>query len=201
MLQVCFSTLTRLTFMIFLSELKQATAALHQQTEDTLYANQIMGGTLSLAQYTHLLLTHFQFHATLENELEKRNFGTVLTDFDSRRKLPALQKDLQEINIAPPTFSDQFSDWSYGQLLGAYYVGEGSTLGGKVIEKHLRKSVALQAIPKFYFYGVYGDSTGEKWKAFLQFLIEQAPSQETQIIQGADNAFRLFQTIATHTPV
>ena len=185
--------------MIFLNELKQSTADLHQQTESDLYASQIMQGSLLLNEYKHLLLTHFQFHAALEKELEKRNSGTQLTDFESRRKVSALQKDLQEVHLSEPAIEDLFGNWNWGQLLGAWYVAEGSTLGGKVIEKHLRKSESLQTIPQFYFYGVYGENTGSKWKTFSQFLLDQSATLGEQIIQGANSAFRLFQTVAERT--
>lgn len=184
--------------MLFLNELKQATADLHQQTEEKLYASQIMDGTLLLSEYKHLLLTHFQFHGALENELEKRNFGAETFDLESRRKLPALRKDLQEMNISEPEVADLFTDWSDEQLLGACYVAEGSTLGGKVIEKHLRKSAELKSVPQFYFYGIYGEHTGEKWKVFSQFLAAQGSQHPRQVVQGACDAFRLFQVSAEH---
>ncbi len=186
-------------FMIFLNDLKQSTADLHQQTESQLYASQIMEGSLSLNEYKHLLLTHFQFHAALEAELINRNAGSQLPDFESRCKLSALKKDLAEVHLPEPVVEDLFADWTWGQLVGAWYVAEGSTLGGKVIEKHLRKSTALQPIPYFYFYGVYGEETGPKWKAFSQFLLDQSASLGEQIIQGANDAFQLFQKLAQAT--
>jgi len=185
--------------MNFLTELKEATAELHQQTEQLLYASQIMQGTLSLMEYKHLLLTHFLFHAALENELERHDFATAGYDINARRKLPALKQDLQAMAITEPVVTCWFANWEFSRLLGACYVAEGSTLGGRVIEKHLRKSESLHSVHQFHFYGVYGEATGEKWKAFSQFLLEQGSPYASQVIQGASEAFRIFQSSARHT--
>jgi len=186
--------------MSILAELKQSTATLHLDTEKKLYADQIMNGTLSLPAYRHLLLTHFLFHAALENAMEEKSALAAGYELDTRRKTPFLWKDFQELREdSTPVVAALFSDWRPGQLLGACYVAEGSMLGGKVIEKHLRKSESLKSVPRFHFYGMYGEKTGEKWKTFSQFLTVHAQAYPDQVLEGANEAFRLFQVSADQT--
>jgi heme oxygenase len=76
------------------------------------------------------------------------------------------------------------------EALGAMYVLEGSTLGGKVILKTLRsKGVSTS---EFHFLDPYGKDAGALWRVFLSVLErETAPDRAAmnECVLGATNAF------------
>jgi heme oxygenase len=76
------------------------------------------------------------------------------------------------------------------EALGAMYVLEGSTLGGKIILKTLQsKGVSTDDLD---FLDPYGKDTGALWRAFLSVLErETAPDRAAmnECVLGATNAF------------
>lgn len=75
---------------------------------------------------------------------------------------------------------------SVGEALGLLYVGEGSTLGGKVIGRGLAaRGVSLAGLG---FLDPYGDDTGSMWRGFLAVL-EQEGGRPDQVVAGGVSGF------------
>jgi heme oxygenase len=73
--------------------------------------------------------------------------------------------------------------------LGSLYVMEGSTLGGRIIEKNLL--LRLRLLPETggsYFAG-YGKRTGQMWRDFLNRLATAPLTDVAQIKIGASATF------------
>ncbi|MEO3408570.1 biliverdin-producing heme oxygenase [Mucilaginibacter sp. CAU 1740] len=183
-------------------KIKQATASLHDKLEQNMFVGQIMDGSLTFEQYLIILHLNYGIHLAVEGFL----FGGLSSelqhklDIPNRIKLPALIKDLEEINTSmssdiegpPPNYIDLSSDAS---ILGAMYVLEGATLGGNVIVKRLKTNEHLQ--PRnlnYHYYQVYGDQLGPKWKQFLEVL-NDIPEAEHQA--AINSAVRLFEQMAS----
>ena len=108
--------------------------------------------------------------------------------------MPLLQQDLQELESFP-TVRDEIFTENFTNLpaaWGAMYVMEGSTLGGQLILKHLKKKLG-EDFNSVYF-SAYGTHTGTYWKRFMEHLAEVASSNqwEDAIIQGAVKTFSLL---------
>lgn len=183
-------------------KIKHATAGLHNQLEQNMFVGQIMDGSLTFEQYQTILLSNYGLHLVVEGFL----FGALSSelqqklDIINRIKLPALLKDLEEINMSmssdlegpPPNYIDLSSD---AAILGAMYVLEGATLGGNVIVKRLKTNEHL--IPRnlnYHYYQVYGDQLGAKWKQFLEVLNELPEAGHQTAIDGA---VRLFERMTS----
>jgi len=173
--------------------LKQETLNNHNELEELMYVHQIMDGSLSLAEYTHILktnyLVHRAFEARLLNDLNV-DLATRLS-LSSRNKLGALKKDLLEMQLVEP--AGQETSLHFGtdaKILGALYVLEGATLGGNVIVKRLKGNSAIcKANPGFYYYQVYGAKLIENWKTFCSVLNEQDAGRDQESLQGAKEMF------------
>ncbi|MBO0934696.1 biliverdin-producing heme oxygenase [Fibrella aquatilis] len=179
--------------------LKQETAGLHQQTEQLMHTGKLMAGSLSLAEYAHLLAIQTVFHRSLEQAVGHND--SFFSDFDwqSRQKTNWLLADLQQLNQPIPSVDDTlFAHLTGYQLLGAMYVAEGSMLGGRVIAKALARTPALCQAP-IRFYTGYGDLTGPYWKAFGAYLTHRAPSHEADILAGAIRAFNSLIRVGQQT--
>lgn len=74
--------------------------------------------------------------------------------------------------------------------LGYLYVKQGSTLGGQVISKRLRRQLGLEAGRDQRFFHGYGEQTGERWKAFLAYLAaEENDVEPHRVVQSAHGFF------------
>ena len=84
------------------------------------------------------------------------------------------------------------------EAAGGAYVLEGSTLGGRVISRHVQKLFGPD-VPRA-FLECYGAATGEKWQSFRAALTRLAGSREAEdrIIAGAQETFRSFTRWLTH---
>jgi heme oxygenase len=110
-------------------------------------------------------------------------------EFDARRKAPALERDLRTLKVAPTdaTLADAPLATPTGrcEALGFLYVLEGSTLGGRVIDKQLRlRGLSPEGLS---FFQGYGEATGVRWKAFCAVL--ERADDKTAAARGARSAF------------
>jgi heme oxygenase len=129
---------------------------------------------------------------------------SLLPDQAIRSKQDWLSSDLApgsvKVNPYPPAlFSVDGRDAHYA--LGAFYVLEGSTLGGRVILKSLPASLGVGTR---YFEG-FGAETVRMWQSFVANLCDAAATDTTaqqSIINGAIDTFaaisRYFNTCLAH---
>ncbi len=174
--------------------LKSATNDLHQQTEMLMPSAALVDGSLSLEAYRQLISSLYQIHFKIEHFLEKavEEHPTLAAFYEN--KLPWLAEDLAAMGMAAPVVSSEIPAPPTGKaaLAGMMYVLEGSTLGGQVILKGLRKNGALQGLPNRYYTG-YGQLTGTKWRSFMEILESVVlPEEAAPAVEGANYAFKLF---------
>jgi len=108
--------------------------------------------------------------------------------------------DLNALGEGLPTDQDDyFHGWTTYQLLGAAYVGEGSTLGSRFISSALKKNLHLPDTAKASrFYDGYGIETGSLWSEFRAFLTAKAIGHDDEVVEGAEAAFRLYRQLFLH---
>lgn len=189
--------------MSIMARLRQETQLCHEQVEKLLYAGQIQNGTLTTEQYIQLLSVNYVFHQSLEAAIK-----AVDNDYfagykpEQRIKTNQLLRDLQTLQLPIPTEQRMyFQNWTNAQLLGAAYVAEGSTLGGRVINKYLQKNRVINPVAsQSSFYTGYGEQTGSMWQEFCAYLTQQHGSHEDLIIKGALDAFALYEEIFHSLP-
>jgi heme oxygenase len=82
-----------------------------------------------------------------------------------------------------------------GGFLGAMYVMEGSTLGGQLIARHLKRVLGLEEGRGDTYFRGHGDRTGLMWKEFCQILRTRVADEETDgTIEAAKEMFQVFGT-------
>lgn len=183
--------------------LKEATRPMHEALEACMFSENILAKSLTPDQYRLLIQANYTVHALLEN----RVFTALSADVkhalqvEERAKLPALEADRHilsipgEINLPAHIFVPGIHDQQ--QALGAMYVMEGATLGGNMIVRHLKKTAALAAL-SFHYYGVYGETTGEKWKRFQNVLNTYVSPDSEACVAKATEVFIFMQRVAQH---
>lgn len=102
------------------------------EIEEGNLAGDIMSHTISLENYKLLLLQNFIAYNVVDREIAK-----FIPEFSSN-KANRLQEDLSNLKVDTSIykeFEDQFSIDSIAEAWGAWYVVEGSVLGGMMISK------------------------------------------------------------------
>lgn len=181
--------------MIFIEKLRTETKSIHQALEKALIPG-IKQATTPEA-YAGILKTFYGYVKGMEALLDAQLSDSIVPAYTQRRKSNAIQKDLKSLNctgtLAVATDLPTVSNIS--QALGAMYVLEGSTLGGRLITKMLMQNLGLTDTKQLQFFSGYGDQTEAMWGSFLQTLTKHAEDEHAQneIIHAAAETFSKFK--------
>jgi len=186
----------------FLQQLRESTAVLHKQLEATPVSIALLSDTVTQQQYVDYLLKMNEVMAFYEKEILPVT-AAVVPHIEQRKKQHLLLQDLNYFAIQPkhpevvtyhPALPEKIG---LAFALGYMYVIEGSTLGGRVILKHVSKYINVSENAGASFFNGYGADTGVYWKDFLQILTDAATgeAEAAAIIEGAKQA---FQSIYDH---
>ncbi len=115
-----------------------------------------------------------------------------------RLRLPLLDRDLRTLGfeaaavngIAPCLPAATLGD-DPASVLGSLYVLEGSTLGGRLITRHLRQAAWYPPDGLRYF-DPYGDDTGGRWQQTRRTLTDCSEDHD-RVIDGALRTFAILQ--------
>jgi heme oxygenase (biliverdin-IX-beta and delta-forming) len=145
--------------------------------------------------YISLLKLFYGFYHPLEKKINAVLDASLIPDKEQRRKSGLILGDLQALGAGVPFIpqAKQLPDLQNdAAAMGALYVLEGSTLGGRYIAKMLSQQVdpALQPGQLRFFTG-YGSRTGVMWTGFTGMLHEFA-TDAYMVQQMADAANRTF---------
>lgn len=182
-----------------LAELKEKTLRQHQKTEDSV---DLMREDFSLDEYRDLLKRFYAFYKPFEERMQKALEKNPI-DFNHEERLntPRLLEDLQNLGLSEREISEiETTDDlpaldSRERIFGSLYVIEGSTLGGQIISRHLKKKFNLDAGSGLAFFSGYGADTGKMWKAYRAAVSEFADNSanEDEIIAGATETFEKIE--------
>lgn len=188
---------------MLLHRLRTETAQHHHRLEKRL---SLFERVQTIPSYVGILGRFYGFHLAFEDAVGKRpEWNELGFPFEPRRKSGLLARDLAVLGSSAddllsveafprpklPTFS------SFAQVLGCFYVLEGSTLGSRVISKHFEERLGLRRETGLSFYEGYGEQTGRMWKEFcdlLELFAQSAPNAE-----ALDSLSRDATSAARHT--
>lgn len=178
-----------------LARLKRETAEIHQELENKM---PFAGEDFSLPEYQCLIVNFYNFYEKFEPQIE-RALKRYQIDFDYSRRLktPKLALDLQNLETPLSSNFDSVENEpaifnSREKVFGALYVVEGSTLGGQVIARILKRKFNFDESNGAAFFGGYGAETGAMWNAFRAAITEFAETSDNHedIIVAATETFQ-----------
>jgi len=178
----------------FLKQLRAATGPMHTALE----ANPVSASLMSPEITSAIYMRYLSLMSEVISFSEKVVFPAlmdIIPDLDQRHKLPQIHADLHALNFIGGADMKLFypvdKSFSVPFALGYMYVIEGSTLGGRVILKHIQSKLGIEEQKGGSFFSGYGADTGVRWKGFLSALTKYAESTGTgdEIIKGAQHAF------------
>lgn len=176
--------------------LKNHTAKNHLALEDMLLPH--LKSITSAKDYIRILKSFYGYFKPVETLVERYIDVTVLPDIADRRKAGALIHDLTFLKAHTATLplATRLPDvYDVCSAIGAMYVMEGSTLGGRGITKMLlANKEAHLFIDAMHFFNGYGTATGSRWTTFVQTLNQYtAPTDITAMIEAANQTFLYFK--------
>ena len=149
--------------------LREATWPLHVRLERRL---DIAARFVSRDAYREHLQSMWGFCAALEAKLRVEALAPLLPDYERRRKLPPLTRDLLalEVGVAEigrlPVCPQVPACDDTASALGCVYVLEGASLGGQVLLPIVRERVGVDAGRGADFLAAYGADTPAMWQRF-----------------------------------
>lgn len=159
---------------MFLARIRESTQAFHVKLEHDL---DIFHAVTTLESYTRLLQKFLGFYLPVEPHLlDIENRYDLQVGLQQRLKSPLLLRDLSGIasrqltRYTVPLCETLPALTSPAQLWGCLYVLEGSTLGGTLISKHIKKVLGLTAAHGCAFFCSYGSNVGPMWQMFTRKL-------------------------------
>ncbi|CAG4990007.1 hypothetical protein DYBT9275_00426 [Dyadobacter sp. CECT 9275] len=179
---------------LFLQNLRLKTSLQHKLLEENTLSKAILDSGITIATYQRYLMAMYRVVKGVElTVFEKVQY--MIPEINRRRKSHLIIDDLSQTglslvsihSLSPATFLPQ----NLAEALGILYVVEGSTLGGRLIYKHVQKNLALDATNGASFFKGYGPETGSRWKSFIAALCEFAVTthSEAEIIDSAAATF------------
>lgn len=179
-------------FEMLLAQLKAATAAHHARVEAVMPSLEQLA---TPAGYAAALRALHGFHAAWEPVIWRAP-GVAEAGMDGgRRKLPLLEADLRALGIRPCPAAPRARLAGAAQALGALYVLEGATLGGRIIYRHAAGPLGITPEHGAAYYHGYGDDTGPRWKAFGAAVSAYAERTgvEADVVAGAVACFAALE--------
>ncbi len=180
-----------------LAHLRTETRPAHGQLEGTLG---LLDERLGLDAYRRVIERFYGFWRNWEPQV-----ATLFQDaafLDPRRRMHLLQADLVALGLSAhavailPTCPAPILRNAV-EALGSLYVMEGSTLGGRVIERNVERCLGLNGRHGCAYFAGYGTHTGAMWRLFLARL-DQAPAADAE--QVTDGATATFERLAWWLP-
>lgn len=158
-------------------------------------------------QYVQLLHSFYGYFKPVEDAVAPFMNNAVMPDWHLRRKAQSILLDLAALN--QPNDSMSLATHlpriqTLPQALGALYVMEGSTLGGRGITKMLLKNEAAGLQPgHLQFFAGYGSHTGGMWTTFVNVLnsFQFTEKEMEQMVEAANQTFYFFKTWLQETLV
>ncbi|HWR32778.1 MAG TPA: biliverdin-producing heme oxygenase [Chitinophagaceae bacterium] len=187
------------TTIEFTERLKTATQEQHLAIEKAYWMAQLMNPCLKQDEYIIILKKWYQAIYSFEQELrlQKEKIEQVVPDWADRQKGLLLETDFKILNEALPEMEEQKDSNNVNELIGEFYVMEGSTLGRRVILKQLSKHSWFH--PSFgNFFSGYGAETGNKWVNFRNYLNQYFLADDEKSGQTINGAKKAFESMYRH---
>jgi heme oxygenase len=170
--------------------LRSATAEVHQRLHGHPGFAAVQAGTIDRAAYIALLRRLYGFHRPFEAAAHVAPERTRWLESD----LAALGIDAA-MQAALPRCAAFGGGLAPDHLLGARYVVEGSSLGGRGMARQLDALLGTGVSAGRRFFSGHGPATGDAWRDYLALLstIPVTEQKRAAIVRGASATFAIFE--------
>lgn len=175
--------------MNLLECLRNETRDVHEALHGHPLLAPLVSPDITFRDYQYALLAFERFYRTLE---------PCLIGADTPPTAPVLNwlaEDMRRQDLKPAEIQVSLPNLhTTSQIWGYLYVKQGSTLGGSVITKSLKRHLGLSPLTEQRFFAGFGDQNSAQWKKFIENLFARASS--LQVNETIHTAVACFQGIA-----
>lgn len=159
--------------------------------------------------YATLLGRFHGFYRPLEQRLAAvGGLAATGVDLPARRKTELLVADLEALGHTPvtiaalPTCAALPALGGVAAALGCLYVVEGSTLGGRIIAREIRRAHGAGSDASASFFRGYGARTGAMWSALRRILDQECAREPaaSDAIAAANDTFARLEAWLVEAP-
>jgi heme oxygenase len=186
----------------FMARLREAIWPMHDYAEEKGPLHALIKGSMTREEYIEALKRIRGFTAPLEEaigrELADKDVGL---DFDARRRLPDIDRDLEALGLSrtqiealPRAVGEMPRLCDTGRALGAMYVFEGSRLGGQVLAVELDRQFGYGPDSGAAYFSSAGKNAQVMWQEFKSAVELQSAEEGVAdaVIAGAQDTFSAF---------
>ncbi|OAX53450.1 biliverdin-producing heme oxygenase [Xanthomonas graminis] len=174
--------------------LREATAQQHLAVEQLPAMRALLHDSLSVPDYVQVLRRHHAVLAGWEQRESAWLHASGDADWRYQPRSPLLEQDLAVLRATPPLPAPAPPAPDACNCWGMLYVVEGSRLGGRLIARRLRQTLADAAPALTYF--ELGHTDAACWRRFQQRLEQALPTPQSRqaAVDGARAMFAHFHT-------
>ena len=176
--------------------LREGTRVQHARAEAAL---PLLDPMLTRERYVRCLAALHALQAPLERRLAAcADWSELGIAAAERWRAARIVDDLRALGASPLPAVASGADLpdlaTRGRALGARYVLEGATLGGRVVARHLATTLALTPTRGASFFAGHGERTGAMWREFERALDHAALGwcEPADVLAGARDTFDAF---------
>jgi len=179
---------------MFSDELKEGTQHAHSGLEKKLVSH--IRNISHVNDYIRLLRLMYGYYKPLQDKLEPFVAENNISNHFTVRNVEHIINDIEalqpETGTAIPLCDRTPHITSHASSLGALYVTEGSTLGGRVITQMITKKLSIPPDRGFSFFNSYGEETPAMWQKFKSII--NHPREADEQTEMMDTAIETFST-------
>lgn len=186
------------------TRLRDETASRHREVERKL---DVRSSFASVGAYRAMLERLLGFHAPLESELRGLSWASVVDDVEVSPRRARLERDITALGGDPSATPHAAAPMRLPAdgpgRVGAFYVIEGSALGGAVLARLAGRRLQLTAAHgAAFFHGDAGPATDARWEAVIAAVDTHAEAGHLDaVITGAKLTFDALNTWLEATAV
>lgn len=181
--------------MEIIDELRKQTRQTHTELDHAVFP--LIQQIRTTDDYARMLRTFYGFFQPLYDQFDQWLNDSVVSDYSRRRKPEWIIQDLQAIGAtgtALPVCNNVPTITSQPEAFGAFYVLEGSTMGGTIISKKISENLNLNPGVGFRFFSGYGENNRKMWNDFITSMEAREENQKclNSLIDLSQKTFHLF---------
>lgn len=183
--------------MSAIAELRSATWPSHQRLEKRL---DVKARFTAVDAYRAHLEKMWGFCAAIERRIGCHFFDGALADYDQRRKVPLIERDLIALGMESESVVELVCCETLPELgdpaaaFGCIYVLEGATLGGRTLLPIVQSRLGFTADHGAAYLASYGEDVGSMWGAFGVALDRWCEAAERRV-RAAQTAVATFTSL------
>lgn len=171
--------------MNVIDKLRTSTKSLHNRLDQNSDLKRLLSPNVHFKDYVLYLRLFHEIHGYIEPMLEDELSENVSFE----RRVDDIKEDLNKLGMPPILLkNNQDLQLSNKEALGAFYVLEGSRLGGKMIADRLEKNLTIQD----HSFSFLKKRPNYSWKDTLSAIEREAKGFEKETIEGAVKTFNFI---------